>query len=209
MSPCLKERRFPNRRFSCRLSQLAKCRVERRDPGQRRRIGSNHFEVFKIESGADRASHQAVFTPRFRRLPAARRNHRKWTTMGKTAGEHLFVHAVAIINPMECERIALMEMPCLIRSDPVPPAVLALNEEKVDRRQRCPRRSPVQRLHLVRRPEDLPEISAFRMRLQTQLPNQFPGPVVHLAFHLPLFTDSDVGRLQTFRGHFTNVRPSR
>jgi len=162
-----------------RLNQLAKCRVERRDPGQGRRIRRDHLEVLKIESGTDCASHQAVFTARLRRLPAARGNHTKRTTIRRTARECLFVHAILIINPVEDERIAFMEMPRLIGSDPVPPAVLAFNKQKVDRRQRRPRRSLIQRLHLVRRPEDLPEVSAFRMRLQTQLSNQFPCPVVH------------------------------
>jgi hypothetical protein len=101
------------------------------------------------------------------------------------------VDAALIINPIDHERIAFMEMPRLIGSDPVPPAVLALNEQKVDHRQRRPCRSLIQRLHLVRRPEDFPKISAFGMSLQAQLSNQFPWPVMH---RLAMISDRWRGR---------------
>src|SRR3954467_13855756 len=89
------------------------------------------------------------------------------------------MNLIILAYPPEFERISFVKMPRFIGSDPVPPAMLALDEEEIDRGQRGARRPLIRRLHLFCRPKNLPVISTLSMWLQAELTDQLLRPFVH------------------------------
>jgi len=71
------------------------------------------------------------------------------------------MYGVVAINPVDLQWISFIEVPDLTGRVPMPTAILALDEQEVNRRQRGTRRSLIQWLHFVRGPENFPKISSL------------------------------------------------
>ena len=141
----------------------------------------SHLEIFKIESRRYGASHQRVRlpipnmggkpAPRAQHclmcLPHIRRSSQKNRRVLPTEIDH-----------MHQKWRPLIEVPHLIRPQPVKRRKVLPLEQKVNRRRNCsrPAKTCGQRLTRDRnlRPIGLPEISAFRMRLQPQSLHPIP-----------------------------------
>ncbi len=88
------------------------------------------------------------------------------------------------IDHMHQKRFPSVEMPNLIRSQPVKRREVLPFQQKVDRRRcrprsRKPRRQSLARNHHLR-PVRLPKIPALRMRFQPQLLDPVPGVLIQL-----------------------------
>jgi hypothetical protein len=135
-----------------------------------------HLEVLKIKPRCHSASHHRKRTPirHMRCEPAPRPNHRLQDLSRIRIAAQKSPRIISLrLNYMHEQRLPIVEVPNLIRPQPMERREVLPAEQKIDRRGGSSRSRKTRRHRLpgnhYPRPVRLPEIPAFRMRLKLQL----------------------------------------
>ena len=157
-------------------------RTERREQGDTIGIVAKEREIGVLEAGGDRASDEAVGAPRPGCLPpVCRRNlNRLSRPCGRAHRQHVD-SSDGGRRKKQIERVALVEVPQLVRTHAVPAAMLPGDKQKIDAGDRRTLGAVVVWANASGRAMDLAEVSALGVRLKAEVVNQLTGTRMHEA----------------------------
>ena len=144
-------------------------------------LSSAQLEIMEVKTRGDGAAHKAVSPLRARRLPPSRGNGTDRLAAARKRAKGHTLHAVERRRGHEeLDRPAFAEVPDLVRTDPVPPAVLPRREQEVDAGDGRARRAFVAGPHLAGRAVDLAEDPPFGVGIEPEPPDKRICSWIHL-----------------------------